>query len=176
MDLYHPDTKYNIIYVDPPWKHSDNHHPNKSENSLPRMDIDDLEMLPVIDLAADDCVLFLWAVFPLLQDALDVMSAWGFQYKTVGFTWVKHCKQRVDWFLGVGNYTRSNAEICLIGTRGRLKRVDAGVCSVVDTPLLEHSIKPDIIRNQIVRLYGDVPRVELFAKKQVRGWDSWTPE
>jgi N6-adenosine-specific RNA methylase IME4 len=115
--------------------------------------------------------------FPLLQEGLDTIKAWGFEYKTIGFNWVKWNKNKRSWFYGLGSYTRSNSEICLIATKGNgLPREDMGVCSVIDWPVMAHSKKPDIVRKEIVRLLGDVPRIELFAREYKTGWDCFGNE
>ena len=113
---------------------------------------------------------------PKLNDVMEVIDYWGFKYKTVGFTWVKKNKKQDSWFWGMGNWTRANAEICLLATKGNPKRVNAGVHSVIDTPVEEHSKKPDIVRDRIVTLCGDLPRIELFARQTACGWDSWGDE
>ena len=127
--------------------------------------------LPVADISDDNSILFLWATFPELQEALDVIKAWGFEYKTVGFTWVKKNKNGGNFF-GVGWYTKSNAEVCLIGVRGKSPKVSNSVSSIVEAVSDGHSCKPDIIREKIVQFCGDCPRIELFATQKVDGWDS----
>ena len=167
--------KYHIIYADPPWKfrtYSKNGSLHKSADChYPCMQIKDIMALPVADIAADDCVLFLWVTFPLLQEGLDTMKAWDFTYKTCGFNWVKRNKKADSWFMGLGFWTRSNSEICLLGTRGNPHRVSRSVPQICDDRIMEHSRKPDSIRDRIVELCGDVPRIELFARKQYDGWD-----
>ena len=101
---------------------------------------------------------------------------WGFKYKTCGFTWVKRNKVADTWFFGLGAWTRANAELCLIGTRGRIPRVSNKVSQVVDTHIEEHSKKPAIVRDRIVELVGPLPRIELFARQTVDGWDCWGNE
>lgn len=140
------------------------------------MTLDEIKALPVQEIAAEDSVIFLWATFPMLNEALTVMEAWGFKYKTVGFTWVKRTKKGKPWNWGMGNWTRSNAEVCLLGVRGKPKRVSAGVHSVLDDPIGRHSEKPDTARQRIVKLLGDVPRIELFAREKAPGWDVWGNE
>jgi N6-adenosine-specific RNA methylase IME4 len=140
------------------------------------MSIDDIKNLPIYNLADDDCILFMWVTFPLLQEGLDTIKAWGFTYKTIGFNWVKKNKKANSWFWGMGNWTRSNSEICLIGVKGKPERISASVHSVVDTPIEQHSKKPDEVRDRIVQLCGDVPRVELFARQLIPGWDIWGNE
>jgi len=105
-----------------------------------------------------------------LSQGLEVIQRWGFQYKTLGFCWVKRNKKTPSWFWGLGFWTRSNPELCLIATKGRPKRVSKAVHSVIDTPIEGHSKKPDIVRKKIVELIGDIPRVELFARHKYDGW------
>lgn len=177
VDIFNTAKKYNIIYADPPWRYNDRGVPGGAEHHYKTMSIDDIKSLPISNIAADDCILFIWVTFPLLQEGLDTIKSWGFEYKTIGFNWVKHNKNSLSWFLGIGNYTRSNPELCLIATKGkRLPRQDMGICSVVDTPVQHHSKKPDIVRKLIVNLMGDLPRIELFARKEFSGWDCFGNE
>ena len=170
---------YNIIYADPPWNYrvwSKKGKGRSAENHYPTMTTDDICALPVSDIAAKDCVLFLWATFPNLQSAFTVIKAWGFTYKTVAFVWVKRNKKSPGWFWGLGYWTRANAEICLLATKGKPKRFSRGVHQVIDTPIEEHSKKPQTARERIVELAGDLPRVELFARERTPGWDVWGNE
>ena len=137
------------------------------------MSIKDICALPVRELAAPDCTLFLWVTFPVLPETFEVIKAWGFEYKMVAFCWVKRNPKSAGWFFGMGNWTRANAEICLLATKGNPKRVSADVRQIIDTPREEHSKKPDEIRDRIVRLMGDLPRVELFARQAAPGWEVW---
>ena len=100
------------------------------------------------------------------------MKSWGFEYKTIAFTWIKKNKKVDSWFWGMGSWTRSNAEYCLLGVRGNPKSISHSVHSIIDTPIEEHSKKPDCVRDKIVELCGDLPRIELFARQQCEGWDS----
>jgi N6-adenosine-specific RNA methylase IME4 len=126
---------------------------------------------PVQDIGADDSALFLWTTAPMFNTALQLMGAWEYDYKTVAFTWVKPTAGG-HWAWGMGNHTRANAEFCLLGMRGRLRRVSASVHSLVVAMRREHSRKPDEVRDRITKLYGDVPRIELFARGQAAdGWD-----
>lgn len=170
--LEFPDKKYSIIYADPPWQFDDRMGKKGVESKYPTLSMDELKELPVEKIANDDCVLFLWCVFPMLQEGLDLIKAWGFTYKTIGFNWVKR-NQTSGYFMGMGNWTRSNSEICLIGIRGKPKRIDAGISQIIDTPLAKHSKKPDIVRKRIIKLCGDLPRIELFARTRIHGWDVW---
>lgn len=118
----------------------------------------------------------MWATFPMLREALETIEAWGFKYKTVAFVWIKQNRSGDGLFMGLGNWTRSNAEICLLATKGSPKRVGKAVRQTVVSPLERHSKKPDEIRDRIVELMGDIPRVELFARQLAPGWDAWGNE
>ncbi len=163
---------FGVIYADPPWKLGG----GKGAPPYPMMATGDICALPVGDLAAPDCALLLWAVHSRLPDALAVVRAWGFEYKTVAFTWVKRTPLDTGYFLGRGYWTHSNAEVCLLATRGRPARAGTGVSSLVVSPRREHSRKPDGVRERIVRVFGDVPRAELFARQRVPGWSAWGNE
>ena len=113
---------------------------------------------------------------PKLNEVFDVISAWGFEYKTCAFTWIKKNKKSDSLFMGMGQWTRANAELCLLATKGKIKRIDAGVHSVIQSPLEKHSKKPNEVRKRIVQLLGDLPRIELFARERFEGWDAWGNE
>ena len=169
-----PDKKYKIIYADPAWSYSDKALAGNRGASC-KYDVMTLELikaLPVNTIADDDCILFLWATYPLIQEALDVIKAWGFTYKTKAFTWVKKTKIGT-YFMGMGNWTRANDEIVLLAVKGKPKRVDCGISSIVVTDIQEHSEKPDEVRQRIVKLCGDISRIELFARTKIHGWDTW---
>lgn len=140
------------------------------------MSIDELRALPVETLAEKDCLLFLWATFPQLPEALRLIQAWGFTFKTVAFVWLKLNKKSPTWFYGLGYWTRGNAEICLLAKRGKPKRRSAGVHQFIISPVEEHSKKPDVTRDKIIELAGDLTRVELFARQKTPGWDVWGNE
>ena len=140
------------------------------------MSINDLCALPVAELAAPDCALFLWATFPQLPEALRLIKAWGFQYKSAAFVWLKKNRKADSWFYGLGFWTRANAEVCLLATRGRPRRQAANVHQFIISPIEAHSKKPEEAREKIVALLGDVPRVELFARRTSPGWDVWGNE
>jgi N6-adenosine-specific RNA methylase IME4 len=168
--------KYQVIYADPPWSYRDKRdkHPRLCGGASVHYDTmsqDDLKSLPVADIADENCMLFMWATFPNLQEALDTMAAWGFKYKTLGFSWIKTNKKNGKPFFGIGYYTKSNCEVCLIGVKGKPIKQSDYVSSVVIAPREEHSKKPSIVRERIVELCGDIPRVELFARQKADGWD-----
>lgn len=168
--------KYNIIYADPPWKYQGGAVKGAGCNHYPVMELKDICVLPVADLAADDCLLFLWTTFPKLEETFEVIKAWGFEYKTVAFVWVKKTPKSNDWFMGLGHWTRSNAELCMLATKGNPQRFARDVHQLIIAPVEEHSKKPDITRDKIVKLAGNLPRIELFARKKVLGWDAWGNE
>lgn len=176
-----PQKKYNIIYADPPWTfktYSEKGKVKSAERHYKCMSMDDIYALPVRDIAAEDCVLFLWVTFPMLEYGLETMKRWGFTYKTCAFNWVKRNKNKRNygWFVGLGYWTRANSEVCLLGTRGKPKRVSKSVRQVCDARIGEHSAKPPEIRERIVKLCGDLPRIELFARQRADGWDAWGDE
>jgi N6-adenosine-specific RNA methylase IME4 len=170
--------KYNIIYADPPWSYRDKalagnrgaicKYPTQSQEWI--------KTLPIKNIADQNSILFLWVTMPKLNECFDVIKSWGFEYKTCAFTWVKKNKKADSWFWGMGRWTRANAELCLLATKGKPKRVNRGVHSVVSSPIEKHSKKPDIVRERIVELCGDIPRVELFARQKTDGWDCWGNE
>lgn len=140
------------------------------------MAVKDIKALPVEELAAPNCVLFLWTTFPKLREALEVAEAWGFQYRTVAFVWVKRNPKANSLFWGLGSWTRANAELCLLATRGHPRRARNDIHQVILSPVQEHSRKPEEARRRIEALMGDVPRVELFARRYTAGWDVWGNE
>lgn len=169
--------KYNIIYADPPWSFDSKQDVyNGKPVHYQTMNLKDLMALPVGSIAAENCALFMWVVPALLPEAMRVAEAWGFKYKTKAFCWTKKNKVSDSFFWGQGYYTRSNSEDCLLFLKGRMKRVSASVHSVISLPIEAHSKKPDEARNRIVKLFGDIPRVELFARQRHEGWHAWGNE
>ena len=178
IDIINTDKKYDIIYADPPWTYKDKSksHGGGAESHYKTMNINDICSLPIQNITTDNCILFLWVTMPMLEEGLQVIKSWGFTYKTVGFTWVKQNKKSDSLFMGMGRWTRANAEICLIATKGKPKRVNAGVHSIIISHLEGHSKKPDEVRERIIDLMGDIPRIELFARQEATGWDCWGNE
>lgn len=171
-----PQKKYAVIYADPPWAYAAGGKKRNVAKHYCVMPPEDIFGLPVQDIAADDCLLFLWATFPQLEIALETIRRWGFVYKTVAFVWVKRNKKSSGWFWGMGNWTRSNPEICLLGIKGKPRRASAAVHSVVDAPISRHSEKPAEVRDRITQLIGGGPKIELFARFAAPGWDVWGDE
>lgn len=168
--------KYNIIYADPPWRYADRGCNGACENHYKTMNIYDICSLPVQRIAADNSVLFLWTTYPMLQEAMLLIKAWGFKYKTIGFQWIKENKSGNGFFFGLGRWTRGNSEACLLAVRGKPKRVANNISQLIFAPLSKHSAKPEIVREKIVALMGDLPRIELFARTKMPGWDVWGNE
>ena len=164
--------KYQIIYADPPWKYNDKSlNRGGAERHYKTTSNDQLCMMDVESISHDDCILFMWATFPKMQEALELIKAWGFTYKTNAFTWIKKNKKSNSLFWGMGRWTRSNAEVCLLAVKGKPKRINMGVHSVIEHPIMSHSKKPDCVRDSIISLVGDLPRLEMFARESVQGWD-----
>lgn len=189
-----PRHHYRCILADPPWRFETwNKKTAVTSRGIPGtfvsaavhyQTLDDaaLAALPVGDLAADDCVLFLWMSWPKLEDALDLITAWGFEYKTCAFCWTKAHAGQLEMFeqtipdqMGMGYWTRANTEACLLATRGKPKRLNADVRQAIIEPRREHSRKPGGVHARIERLVAG-PYLELFARARHDGWDAWGDE
>ena len=178
VDIFNTENKYSIIYADPPWKY-DNMLDGRTDMRAITYDVlsqKDLHNLPIKQLATRDCILFLWATMPKLKEALDTISAWGFKYKTCAFCWVKQNPKNNGIYSGLGHWTNGNAELCLLATKGHPKRVSKSVKQIVLQHRGRHSEKPSEVRDRIVQLVGDLPRIELFARQHADGWDCWGNE
>lgn len=174
-----PKKKYNIIYADPAWYFKSWSKKGEDKNATKHyecMSIHDICNLPVGNIADDNCILFIWVIDPMLPEAFKVIESWGFKYKTVAFTWVKENKKSNSFFTGLGYWTRSNPEMCLLATKGKPKRLSRSVRQLITTKLREHSRKPDCTRDKIIELIGDLPKIELFARQKTKGWDVWGNE
>lgn len=147
-----------------------------AKGSFPCMPIEDICKLSVKDISDDNSMLFLWATMPKLREALHVIEAWGFKYITCAFTWVKENPKNGGIYSGLGHWTNGNAELCLFAKRGHPKRLCKSVKQIQMWPRGRHSVKPPQIRNEIIRLVGDLPRIELFARQKTEGWDVWGNE
>ena len=179
------ESKYKIIYADCPWKYEKlNMYEYKGVNKevYPRMEIEEIKSLPVKDMADDNSLLFLWVTTPMLKKGLEVIESWGFEFSTIVFVWVKTYKgksiakalpREKKIITGMGRYTRNSVELVLLGKRGvGVKRIGTNVHQTIFSPIRDHSRKPDEIRNRIVELFGDVPRIELFARRRFDGWNT----
>ena len=178
VDILKTSNKYKIIYADPPWAYKDTrqHDPKAGGITYRTMRLDEVKALPIKDLADKDCALFLWVTMPMLNEGLEVIRAWGFKYITCAFVWVKQNPKSDGIYSGLGGWTNANAELCLLARRGRPKRIAKNVKQVVVSHRRRHSQKPDEVRERIVDLLGDLPRIELFAREECEGWDCWGDE
>lgn len=166
---------YNLIYADPAWSFANWSEKGEDRNAnqhYPTMTVDEIAALPVGLLASDRCALAMWVTDPLLDEAIRVLKHWGFRYTTVLFTWTKEKPSGAE-HIGTGYYTRANPEMCLLGMIGSLPVRDRAVRQWRHEAVREHSRKPDAFAADLVRLFGDVPRVELFARTRRPGWDAW---
>lgn len=180
VDIFNTDKKYNIIYADPAWEYRQKGSRGTAERHYKTMKTDEICKLPIKDIKTDNAICFMWATFPNIDEALKVMRAWGFKYKTAAFVWVKKNKKASSNFWGMGAYTRANAEICLLGISNKTKAKQVvkshRVHQLIESPVEYHSKKPDITREKIIELLGDIPKIELFARQQADGWDCWGNE
>lgn len=188
-----PPGPFGCILADPPWAFRTFSRPSgavpqrkrhaSAEDHYATMSAEDLRALPVAACAAPDCALFMWAVDSHLDEAIELGRAWGFDYKTIAFIWAKTTKAQAPgqfgFFppetthrIGMGYWTRKQAEVCLMFTRGRVKRLSSGVRQIIEAPRREHSRKPDETHDRIRRLVGG-PDLEMFAREPRPGWTVW---
>ncbi len=182
-----PRNHYGAILADPPWhfevwsldKTGRCRHPSMHYDTMTAVDIYNL---PVMQLVTPDSVLFMWVTWPMLEHGLQAIKAWGFKYKTCGFSWIKASSTQINLFddeiipdMLTGYWTRANSEVCLLATRGKPKRLDAGVRQAIIEPRREHSRKPDCVHERIERLVAG-PYLELFSRRHRDGWDCWGNE
>lgn len=174
------DKKYQLIYADPPWNFetwSQKGEKKSASNHYSIMTMDDIGNLPISSISDDNCILFMWATDPLLPKQIQIMEKWGFTYKTVGFVWIKTNRKTMSSFIGLGYYTRSNPEYCLVGVKGYVGRPERkDISEVVMNPIREHSQKPDIIYEHLEAMYPDFSKIELFCRGGRSGWTSWGNE
>lgn len=168
-----PAKKYQIIYADPPWQYDDKGCNGNAEGHYNTMSQKELCELPISQITDDDCVLFLWTTYPMLKEALELIEAWGFTYKTIAFQWLKKNKSGQGLFYGLGRWTRGNTEPCLLAVKGKPHRIAENIFQVIQSPLRKHSQKPHETYVKIEKLMGDLPRIELFARCKREGWDAW---
>lgn len=182
---------FGVIYCDPPWRYDDKLGNSAAWGAMkyPTMSVEEICALPVKQHAAKDCALLMWATWPLLPEAMRVIEAWGFKYRTCAFVWVKQnpnadngwlirqdLKDALDGYSGLGKWVNGNTEICLLAKRGCPKRQAKNVKQLVIAPRSRHSAKPPEVRDRIVQLFGDVPRLEMFARSKTPGWSIWGNE
>lgn len=175
--------KYKVIYADPPWDYKDKRDKHiricgGATSHYPTMTIKELKAKApeVKNISDDDCIIFMWVTFPILKEGLELIEEWGFKYKTLGFSWIKLNKKNKKPFFGIGHYTKSNCEVCLIGIKGRPQIESDEVSSVLLSVKRQHSRKPDEVYERIEKLMGNVPMIELFARQKRRGWGTYGNE
>lgn len=181
-----PDRKYQIIYADPPWDYGGKMQFDKSSKKdenigwtrnifisaanfkYPTVKTKELKKIPISRICDDDCLLFMWVTNPHLAQGIELGEAWGFEYKTVAFIWDKMNHNP-------GQYTLSNCELCLVFKRGRIPRPRGArnIQQLVRAPRGAHSVKPSIVRDNIVKMFPEQKKIELFARQQTEGWDVW---
>ena len=175
-----PKKKYNIIYADPAWQLKYLKQTKKGFNvyDLPYITMSDEEIinLPVKNIVDEDAILFLWCIDSRIPILKELMNSWGFKFITVGFVWNKVAKYTDGVNATIGKYTRKSCEYCFIGTRGNSLAKIHYQNQYYPEPKRKHSQKPDKIRDMIVTMCGDLPRIELFARQKAEGWDSWGNE
>ncbi len=177
-----PRGHYGVICADPPWKYTTWSAKGEGRSASQHYDvmrIEDIKALPVGDLGAKDSVLLLWAINPMLPQALEVMDAWGYTFKTIGFCWTKTTKRSgaglPKYHFGMGHWARANVEICLLGSRGKPKRREKGVPQLIVSNVREHSHKPDEFYPRVERLcFG--PYLDLFSRESRPGWNAFGNE
>lgn len=177
--------KYNIIYADPPWDYggrklirifNGKDYTKDINQHYPTLKTKDICSLPVKDLVDENCVLFMWTTHPHLENAFKVLKSWGFSYSTVAFEWFKTTpKNNPVCFMGSW-VTGGAIELCLLAKKGKPKRISKIVKRLLIKQRGKHSEKPAEIRQRIVDLMGDIPRIELFARQKTEGWDIWGNE
>lgn len=176
---------YRIVLADPPWSYYGD--PNKDQAAgkhYPLMQTADICKLPVASMVQKPAVCFMWATGPKLPDALEVMRAWGFHYRGIAYVWVKTSSGgKIIHGQGVRpTFVKPTTELVLVGStnvRGRawsLLTESQGQVVLAPRPANKHSAKPAEFHDRIVQLLGDVPRIELFARQRVAGWDAWGNE
>ena len=179
-DIKLPAGPFSVIHADAAWlfKAGTKGRPQHYK----RMTLDQIKAMPVKSCAAPDCWLFFWTTGPHLEQAFDVLRAWGFKYSGMGFTWVKLNKRagglfmhKDDIFMGQGYTTRKNAEFCLLAKRGRPGRLSASVHEIIMATRREHSRKPDEVFERIQQ-FAAGPYLELFSRQPRPGWVTWGDE
>jgi N6-adenosine-specific RNA methylase IME4 len=170
--------KYDIIYADPPWQYrtKESLHTTSILNGelnthYSTLELKDLKNLPIQKISNKDCLLFLWVVSPMLDDCIDVLKSWGFEYSTIAFIWHK---QRSN----PGHYTMSECEICLVGKKGKIPqpRGKRNIRQFYSELRTKHSAKPKEIRDRITAMFPTQRKIELFAREKTDGWDTWGNE
>lgn len=184
MQIPLPNKKYNIIYADPAWSFGSKSYQDGNRQMIDiqkkhytTMTEKEICNLPVKDITNDDCILFMWVTDSHLREGLNVIKSWGFNYKTIGFTWVKHYASGSTCY-NFSPYLLKSTEICLIGMKGKLANIKArnDIKGLVYAQRTKHSKKPEEVRRRIEQMCKDLPKIELFARQKTYGWDAWGDE
>lgn len=184
VDIFSTDKKYSVIYADPPWKYTSKQpfrmngtrfHP--LEEVYPTESADNMSEWDVGRIADTDCALFMWSTDSHIPEAIELMKAWGFKYVTIAFVWLKETNKGRP-VANLGQWTMKGCELCLLGTKGRMHRhkIKHNIRQVFTAERTRHSKKPDCVYGFIEDMFGEVPRIELFARQTKSGWDCWGNE
>ena len=171
--------KYDVILADPPWTFSVYNAAKSDRHVSHKYDLMTTEQIcdmPIRSMTADNCALFLWATWPNILDAFEVITAWGFTYRTEAWTWIKAKRGGLGFHFGMGYYTRANTEPCLLAVKGAMPVVSHDIQALIYHPVMAHSRKPDDQYRKIEALYPNMRYLELFARRKREGWDSWGNE
>lgn len=166
--------KYDIIYIDPPWNYKRSSGQGVVAEQYKTLSDQDIYNLPISDLANKNCALICWMTFPKISEGVKAIESWGFEIKTVFVNWIKLNKKNLKPFFGIGSYTKSNGEYCILATRGKIHPwvLTNSLSSVLMSPIEKHSKKPNRVRDMITEIFGDRSRVEIFAREKFDGWDA----
>jgi len=165
-------SKYEIVYADPAWNYNKKIGEGMAHEQYITSSLETMKQIPINNISAENAILAMWVTMPMLEEGLELMKSWGFKYKTCLFNWIKLNKNGKPFF-GIGNYTKSNSELCLLGVKGKgLMVLDNTISQIIMKEKTIHSKKPEEVRDLIVQLFGDRKRIELFAREKVKGWDN----
>lgn len=175
--------KYNVIMADPPWSYECKHYQDGGREmkhineQYETMTIGDIKSLPIQEISEKDCACFLWVTDSHLKFGIEVLESWGFNYKTIAFVWLKKTTKGNN-FVNFAPWTLKSTEICLLGIKGKMGKNKScnNIRQLIEAVRTKHSKKPNEARKRIELLFGDIPRIELFARQKTKGWDVWGNE
>ncbi|WIV11166.1 MT-A70 family methyltransferase [Proteiniborus sp. MB09-C3] len=179
-----PSKKYHVIYADPPWKYGSKKYQDNGrdfdkleDNHYQTMTLEEFKKLPVQDIAERDCICFMWVTDSHLKEGIKLLEAWGFKYKTIGFNWIKKYESG-ETCVNFAPWTLKSWELCLIGVKGSMGKykIANNVKGLLKEIRTKHSKKPEEARKRIEKLFGNISKIELFAREKVEGWDCWGNE
>jgi len=172
IDVSNIRKKYDLIYIDPPWSYDKKVGQGVADNVYDTVPLEDIKNIPIKSMLKEDGVVWCWVTFPmLLKEIPELIEAWGLDYVTVCFNWIKLNDNGTPFF-GIGHHTKSNGEICIILRKGKgLKVIDNTISQVILTKKDRHSKKPHICYSRLECLYGNKDRLEMFARHKREGWD-----